>query len=77
MISLISTVLEAAIAIFSYLTRRAQRKEDLRDIMDKFSKKHDDEVQKNIRLRQEYEDLKKKILAGDKNGGAGTENGKK
>lgn len=62
MISLITAVLETAIAVFSFFTKRAQRKEDLRDIMDQFSKKHDDEVQKNIRLRKEYEAIKEEIL---------------
>ena len=64
MIMLITTILEASIAIFSFFTKRAAKKEALKDIMDEFSKKHDDEVQKNIRLREEYEALKKKILEG-------------
>ena len=66
MIALITTILEVTIAIFSFFTKRAAHKEALKDIMDEFSKKHDSEVQKNIKLRQEYEDLKKKILEGKK-----------
>ena len=66
MISLITTILEAAIAIFGFFTKRAQHKEELREIMDEFSRKHDEEVQKNIRLRKEYEELKKKILEGER-----------
>lgn len=62
MIALITTILEASIALFSFFTKRSAKKEALKDIMDEFSKKHDDEVQKNIRLREEYEALKKKIL---------------
>lgn len=62
MIGLITTILEAAITIFSFFSKRAAKKEALKDIMDEFSKKHDDEVQKNIHLREEYEALKKKIL---------------
>lgn len=62
MITLITTILEVTIAIFSFFTKRAARKEALKDIMDEFAKKHDDEVRKNLKLRQEYEDLKKKIL---------------
>jgi hypothetical protein len=61
MISLITTVLEAAITIFTFFTRRAQRKKELQDIMDDFSRKHDAEVKKNIRLREEYEGLKRKL----------------
>lgn len=67
MIALITTILEVSIAIFSFFTKRAAKKEALKDIMDEFSKKHDDEVQKNIKLREEYESLKKKILE-DKKG---------
>ncbi len=62
MISLISTILEAAIAIFSFFTKRAQRKEDLKEIMDEFSRKHDSVMEKNIALRREYDELKKEIL---------------
>ncbi len=62
MIAIITTILEAAVMIFSFFTKRAAKKDALKDIMDEFSRKHDDEVQKNIKLRQEYEDLKKRIL---------------
>lgn len=62
MITLITTILEAAVMLFSFFTKRAAKKDALKDIMDEFSKKHDEEVQQNIRLRQEYEDLKRKIL---------------
>ena len=61
MITLITTILEATIAIFSFFSKRAARNDALKDIMDEFSKKHDSTVQDNIRLRTEYEALKKKI----------------
>lgn len=69
MISLITAILEVTIAAFSFFTKRAARKESLREIMDEFSQKHDNEVKKNIKLREEYEELKKKIKesAGPKN----------
>lgn len=61
-IALITTILEASIAIFSFFTKRAAKKEALKEIMDEFSKKHDDDAQKNVKLREEYEALKKQIL---------------
>ena len=66
-VGLITTILEASIAIFSFFTKRAARKSAEIDLRDEFSKKHDDQVQENLRLRSEYEALKKKILE-DKNG---------
>lgn len=60
-ISLITVALEATMAIFGFFTRRSQKKGELEDIRDEFSKKHDDIVQKNIKLREEYEALKRKI----------------
>lgn len=71
MISLITVALEAAVAIFSFFTKRAANKDALKDVMDQFSKKHDDMVQENIRLRKEYEELKKKILEDKKDGNMG------
>lgn len=61
MIGLITTILEAAITIFSFLSKRAKDKDELKDIRDEFSKKHDEQVQENIRLRKDYEEIKKSI----------------
>jgi len=71
MIALITIILEATVSIFSFFTKRAAKKEVLKDIMDEFSKKHDDEVKKNIKLREDYENLKKKILEEKKDGNMG------
>ena len=60
-VTLITTLLEAGIAIFSFFTKRAARNDALKQVMDEFSKKHDSTVQENIKLRLEYEKLKQKI----------------
>lgn len=60
-IGLITTILEASMAIFSYFTKRAAKNDALKEVRDELSKKHDDVVQENIRLREAYEEAKKKL----------------
>lgn len=61
MIGLITTILEASIAIFSYFSRRAAKNDALKEVRDELSKKHDDVVQENLRLREDYAQVKKAL----------------
>lgn len=60
MINLIVLVLKAAVPFIDFFFKRSAKKEEMKRKMFELVEKYNDQVLQNVKLREEYERLKKK-----------------